>query len=157
MLDIVPIEKPGWVSGDADAMAREIKAIPEQVQKRPEASYRKYQAEADHSQMTTGIANGDLFWVFLREKRFPIETYKQLEDRKIGPCRINYLISNNAYQVKFPSHAEFEHRNFVDLMPYAGDASAAKSFNVELECMTETRGRVLPSWGRLIKIQMLIT
>lgn len=59
-------------------MAREIKAIPEEVQKRPEASYRKYKAEADHRQTTTGIANGDLVWVFLCEKRFPIETYKQL-------------------------------------------------------------------------------
>lgn len=73
MLDIVPIEKPGRVSGDANAMAREIKAIPEQVQKRPEASYRKYQAEADHSQMTTGIANGDLFWVSFVKRDFQLK------------------------------------------------------------------------------------
>lgn len=131
VLDLVPIEKPKWNSGDVDAMANEITARYE-VRSRIEASDHKYKADADRSQWQQEFAEGNLVWVFLHKERFHLGSYKKLKERKIRSNRINRRIGDNAYQVQLLSQVQtLNIFNVAGSTPYAGDAPAAQPFNVK--------------------------
>lgn len=61
---LVPIEKPGRVGGDVDAMANEIKAMQEEVWKTLEVSNRNYKVDTSRQQHRGGL----LAWVFIHKE-----------------------------------------------------------------------------------------
>ena len=122
VLDLTPIQKPGKVTKDAKKMARNIRAMHEEVGRCLHASNAKYKEGANRSRWSLAFDERDLIWVLLREERFPIGTYSKLKKKKIGPCRILKKINDNAYKVNLPSDVKTSNVfNVEDLTPYKGE------------------------------------
>ena len=65
---------------------------------------------------------GDLVLAHLRKERFPRGQYNKLKFKKIGPCKILWKFSTNAYELELPTSIGISPIfNVVDLYPYKID------------------------------------
>ena len=83
-------------------MVNRIQAMQEKVRQKLEATNAKYKEAVDKKRRENIFNVRDLVLVYLRNERFPIGTYKKLDDKKYGPFQITKKINNNAYVVALP-------------------------------------------------------
>ncbi|KAE8663112.1 putative Quercetin 3-O-methyltransferase 1 [Hibiscus syriacus] len=104
VLELAPIPRIGHFSPKADAMAKYLRGIHEQVKQTIHESNTKYKTRVDNHRRQVLFDVGDFVWVVLTSDRFPVGEYNKLKDQKIGPCEVMQKINDNAYRLRLPSH-----------------------------------------------------
>jgi hypothetical protein len=62
----------------------------------------EYKRREDQHKRELQFEVGDPILAHLRKERFPRGTYKKLNMKKIGPCRIIRKFGANAYEIELP-------------------------------------------------------
>jgi len=83
-------------------MADFMKNVHAQVKSKIEESNAKYKLAADVHSKKLLFKEGSLVWVVLSKERQLAGSYMNLNDRKVGPCKVLSKINDNAYQVQVP-------------------------------------------------------
>ncbi|KAH7570970.1 hypothetical protein JRO89_XS05G0231900 [Xanthoceras sorbifolium] len=73
---------------DAEAQAKQIKKLHEQVCDRTIKQNQKYQAQANKHKKPTAFKEGDLVWVILRKERFPRRNNRKLKPGADGHFKV---------------------------------------------------------------------
>ena len=106
-----------------------------------EATNAKYKEAADKKRCEKIFSVGDLVLVYLRNERFPIDTYNKLKDKKYGPLQITKKINNKAYVVALHPDMNISSTfNVANLYKYHSRDALDSG----------TQGQVLFKQGRLI-------
>lgn len=109
-------------SKKAEDFAATMAKIHDEVKRKLEASIESYKNTADRHRRIQTFNEGGLVWVYLKKERFPAGTYQKLKEKKIGPCRIEKKINDNAYKIDLPAHLRTHSTfNVRDLVPYHGE------------------------------------
>ena len=84
-LDLVPLAKLPCMSIAAKNMANVIHAVQEEVRNQLEASSAKYKEVAHKKRLEKVFNEEELVMVYLRNGRFPVDTYNKLKYQKYEP------------------------------------------------------------------------
>lgn len=118
-LNLVELPSIPGVSQAAEELAEKIHKVHVEVTQNLEAANQRYKVAADQHGRLKVFHEGDPVMVFSRKGRFPVGSYHNLKNKKIGPCRILKKISDNAYVVDPPANLGISNTfNIADLYDY---------------------------------------
>ena len=127
-MDLIPLPTRVKFSWEAEKMAKEIKALHNQVRARIEKANEHNKVQANKNRRDVQFKPGDIVWIHLRKKRFPSKRKSKLLPRSYGPFKVLEKINPNAYKIDLPGaygiSATF---NVADLSPYFDEAEALPS------------------------------
>jgi len=98
-LDLIPILTETRVSFEAEARAKEMKRLHEQIKNQIEKANEAYKARANKHRRQLEFKPGDLVWLHLRKERFPSRRKNRLMARSDGPFEIIKKVGSNAYKL----------------------------------------------------------
>ena len=155
-LELVPLPELPVMSQAVADMADCIQAMQKEMRQKLEATNAKYKEAVDKKRCEKTFSVGDLVLVYLRNERFPIDTFNKLKDKKHGPLQITKKINNNAYVVALHPDMNISSTfNVADLYEYypldAPDSrnSGSSSFQVRETNVEQTIMAFLDSHARL--------
>ena len=101
-LDILPMSPHVRISKSADAFARHIHDLHNEIRKKIQASNSQYKIHADTNRRHAEFQVGDYVMIRIRPERFPSGTVKKLQARSARPFKVLKRMGLNAYVIDLP-------------------------------------------------------
>jgi hypothetical protein len=106
----------------AEDFAAEMQKLHSQIMGQLQNSSQEYKCKVDQHRRELQFEIGDQVLAHLRKEWFPRGTYKRLNMKKIGPCKILGKFDANAYEIELPDDVGISPIfNVSDLYPYRKD------------------------------------
>ena len=101
-IDLVPLSNTAHPSVEADAFAKHICDIYDEIRRRIAMSNESYKTHADLKRQFAEFEEGDMVMVQIKPESYPKGTYKKLHSRSAGPYKVLKKINSNVYVLDLP-------------------------------------------------------
>ena len=101
-LDILPMSPYVRISKSADAFARHIHDLHNEIRKKIQASNSQYKIHADTHRRHAKFQVGDYVMIRIRPERFPSGTVKKLQAHSARPFKVLKRMGLNAFVIDLP-------------------------------------------------------
>ncbi|KAL6201952.1 hypothetical protein ACLB2K_025664 [Fragaria x ananassa] len=130
VVDLAKLPRGQGISDVAVKMAEEVQTVQAEIKAKLEKKNSKYKTAADKHKRVKVFKERDSVMVFLKNERYPVDTYNKLKPRKYRPFKVLKKINDNAYVIDLPTSMGISNSFIVaDLHEFHEDDSPSGDYN----------------------------